>query len=214
MLGFDKVKNHAGMTLVGNYDTLCALHEVIHKVAEESALLREPADGEFLLGLAYDVRKAFELQREVIEPPAHHEEIGRRYGVKVLWPTFLVQVRLLREAMAFCPTDERDQGIVFLLEHAAHSGLVADMGGTTAVDSWRRLSCNPADMTDRVESRTGLFLQWRKAERRAGLGQLLDSLDSMFEFWHERAPEAWRWDISPEAFEAIEGLAEFADPKW
>ena len=84
MLGYGKVKNHAGMILVGDYATLRELHEVIHKVVGASALLDEPRHGEFLLGLAYDVRKAFELQREVFAAPAHYEEMGPRYGVKVL----------------------------------------------------------------------------------------------------------------------------------
>jgi hypothetical protein len=120
----------------------------------------------------------------------------------------------MREAMGFCPTDECDQGVAFLLEHAAKSGLVADLGGTLAIERWRRLSCNPPSTIDRVDSRTGLFLQWSKAERRAGLAQLLDSLDPMFEFWYERDPTAWRQGISPGAFDEIGRLAEFADPRW
>jgi hypothetical protein len=88
MLGFGKVKNHAGMILVGDYATLRELHEVIHTVVGASALLREPRHGEFLLGLAYDVRKAFEQQHEIFAPPAHYEEVGPRYGLKVLWPVF------------------------------------------------------------------------------------------------------------------------------
>lgn len=213
MLGYGKVKNHAGMILVGDYATLRELHEVIHKVVGASALLDEPRHGEFLLGLAYDVRKAFELQREVFAAPTHYEEMGPRYGVKVLWPVFLIQVRLLREAMGFCPTDARDQGIAYLLEHATQSGLVADLG-EPVVERWRRLSCNPASTLDRVDSRTGLFLQWSKAERRAGLAQLLDSLDPMFDFWYEQDPATWRAAISPQTFAEMGRLAEFADPRW
>ena len=214
MLSYSKLKNHAGMMLVGDYETLRALHEVIHKVVLASVLLEATRHGEFMLGLAYDVRKAFESQREIIEPPQHHGEIGRRYGVKVLWPVLLVQVRLLREAMGFCPTDERDQGLAFLLESAALTGLADDIGDSDVVDQWRRLSCNPASMTDRVESRTGVFLEWSKPERRKGLGQILASLDPMFEFWYERDPSAWRKGISPASFEAAGRLQEFAEPRW
>lgn len=214
MLGYAKVRNHAGMMLVGDYETLRALHDVIQKVVKESALFRKEEHGAHLLGLAYEVRKAFELQREILESPPHYEEIGRRYGVKLLWPVLLVQARLLREAMGSCPTDERDQGLVFLLEHAVLSGLADDIGGTEVAEQWRRLVCNPADVVEHVESRTGLFLQWSKAERRAGLGQLLTSLDPMFAFWYERDPGAWRWGISPERFDEISQLDEYADPRW
>jgi hypothetical protein len=214
MLEYARVKNHAGMMLIGDYRTLRAFHDLIHKLADSSALFQEHTHGEFLLGLAYDVRKAFELQREIIDPPPHYDEVGRRYGVKVLWPVFLVQVRLLREAMGFCPTDEWDQGVAFLLEHAALIGLADDIGGTDVIESWRRLSCNPASIPDRVKSRAGVFLQWTKAARRAGLRQLLDSLDSMFEFWYERDPSVWRRGISPETFHQISQSGEFPEPRW
>lgn len=125
MLDFKKVKSHAGMKLVGDYSTLQGLHALIHKVASSSPLLREASQSEFLLGLAYDVRKAFERQRDIIKPPRHATDMGVRYGVNVLWPVYLVQVRLLREAMGFMPTDERDQGLAFLLEHATLAGLAA-----------------------------------------------------------------------------------------
>lgn len=214
MLGYRNVKNHAGMMLVGDYETLRALHEVIHKVVKSSGIFRDEAQGDFLLGLAFEVRKAFELQREILESPPHYDEMGRRYGVKLLWPVLLVHVRMLRVAMGFCPTDERDQGLVYLLEHAVFSGLAEDIGGTEVVEQWRSLSCNPADVLSHVESRTGLFLHWSKAERRTGLGQLLASLDPMFEFWFERNPAAWHRGISPERFDEISRLGEYPDPRW
>ena len=61
MLGYAQVRNHAGMMLVGDYETLRALHDVIHKVVKQSALFRKEEHGDHLLGLAYEVRKAFEL---------------------------------------------------------------------------------------------------------------------------------------------------------
>lgn len=158
--------------------------------------------------------KAFEMQREILEPPPHYDEIGRRFGVKMLWPVLLVQVRVLREAMAFCPTDERDQGMVFLLEHATVAGLDDDFGDPNLVERWRRLTCNPPSILESVETRSGLFLQWSKAQRRTGLAQLLASFDPMFEFWYERDPKAWHSGISPQAFEEIANLAVFPDPKW
>ncbi len=76
MLDFKRVKSHAGMKLVGDYSTLRGLHELIHKVASSSPLLREASQSEFLLGLAYDVRKAFEQQRDIIKPPRHAADVG------------------------------------------------------------------------------------------------------------------------------------------
>ena len=53
MLEYARLKNHAGMTLIGDYRTLRALHDLIHKLADTSALFQEPAHGEFLLGLGF-----------------------------------------------------------------------------------------------------------------------------------------------------------------
>lgn len=214
MLEYRKVKSHAGMMLMGDYSTLTALHELIHKVAEASALLREASHSEFLLGLAYDVRKAFEREREIIDPPKHMPETGQSYGVKVLWPTFLLQVRLLREAMGFCPTNERDQGLAFLLEAATLAGMEADFGASDIVMQWQRLSCNPASIADLANSRTGVFLSWDSQTRKRGLGQILASFDPMFEFWFAQDPSAWRSGISPASFAMADRWADFPDPRW
>src|SRR4051812_43060064 len=92
MLSYSLLKNHAGILLVGDHTSLTWLHEVVHEVNDRSPLVIDK-EGSFL-GLAYDVRKAFERQREVIQPPKHFEEIGVRYGVQILWPVLLLQQRL------------------------------------------------------------------------------------------------------------------------
>ncbi|MCG5079036.1 DUF6904 family protein [Paraburkholderia tagetis] len=66
MLDYQLLKNHAGILFVGDYHSLTELHEVDHDVNDRSPLLRQD-DGPFL-GLAYDVRKAYEQQREILQP--------------------------------------------------------------------------------------------------------------------------------------------------
>lgn len=99
LLSYRLLKNHAGILLIGDYTSLRWLHEVVHDVNERSPLVRDK-EGMFL-GLAYDVRKAYERQREIIQPPAHHQEMGVRYGVQILWPVLLLQHRMLRLSLAF-----------------------------------------------------------------------------------------------------------------
>jgi len=114
MLSYGLLKNHAGMLLIGDYTSLTWLHHVIHDVNERSPVVRDK-EGSFL-GLAYDVRKAFERQREVILPPKHCEEIGARYGVQILWPVLLLQQRLLRQSLAFLDHTAKTQAIVYALK--------------------------------------------------------------------------------------------------
>ncbi|CUX05339.1 conserved hypothetical protein [Agrobacterium fabacearum S56] len=74
------------------------LHEVIHHAIEDSPIVQDKYAS--FLGLAHDVRRAYERQRQVIQPPKHFEEIGVRYDVRILWPVLWVQHRLLRRFLA------------------------------------------------------------------------------------------------------------------
>ena len=105
MLSYRLLRNHAGILLMGDYESLVQLHEIVHDVNERSPLI-EDEDGAFL-GLAYDVRKAYEQQREVIPPPNEYEEIGTRFGVEILWPVLMVQQRLLRVSLAYMDHSKR-----------------------------------------------------------------------------------------------------------
>ena len=58
MLQFDLTKRHAGIVLWGDTWSLRADHDLVHKVNEESPVVQNKEG--FLLGLAYDVRKAYE----------------------------------------------------------------------------------------------------------------------------------------------------------
>ena len=127
MLHYERLRNHAGILLVGDYETLKALHEVIHDVNERSPIVRDK-EGVFL-GLAYDVRKAFERQRRVLEAPEDRPEAGLRFGVEILWPVLLVQTRMLRSSLAFIDTDKWTQAFAYGLEAVIESALKADFGG-------------------------------------------------------------------------------------
>jgi hypothetical protein len=74
LLSYRLSKNHAGILLIGDYTSFRWLHEVVHDVNERSPLVRDK-EGMFL-GLAYDVRKAYERRREIIPPPPHYDEMG------------------------------------------------------------------------------------------------------------------------------------------
>ena len=100
MLEFELTRHHTGLILWGDYWSLERLHELIHEIAAESPVI-EDKEG-LVLGLAYDVRKAFEGQRRQAKRK-HHTDTCKIYGVEILWPVVLVQVGLLRQAMAFVP---------------------------------------------------------------------------------------------------------------
>lgn len=114
MIILEPTPKNAGVTLYGDYNDLHALYETIHKIVSESQCAEHM--GDFILGLAYEVRKAFEMQREEkafgIDPM---DQVTYR-GTQLLWPYFLLQVRLLRNLCAYCPTHKADQAQLYHLE--------------------------------------------------------------------------------------------------
>ncbi|MBG6083046.1 DUF6904 family protein [Rubrivivax gelatinosus] len=180
MLSYSLLKNHAGVLLTGDYDSLRALHEVVHQVNEKSPILKNK-EGAFL-ALAYEVRKAYEQQRKVIKPPADFPEIGPRFGVELFWPELLVQSRMLRVSMSFIATTSWQQALAYNLEAIIESGLQADFAGQYDVLSERWMRINPAHPwpEEKLGSRSAIFNSWTKSDRRKRIAGLLASLDPMY----------------------------------
>jgi hypothetical protein len=213
VLAYQLLNNHDGLLLIGDYASLRELHEVVHDINDRSPLIREE-DGEFL-GLAYDVRKAYEQQREILQPPEGYEEIGVRYGVQILWPVLLVQQRMLRVSLGYLDHSRRHQAITYALEAVIEAGLREDFGaqGQTMVDQWLRLDPTP-DIFDRLNSRGAMFCSWSKAERERRFASLLLSFDPMYEHYSSR-PNGQRAteSVSPRELEQWKGV-DWPDPCW
>jgi hypothetical protein len=214
MLSYTLLKNHAGILLVGDYTSLTWLHEVVHDVNDRSPLVVDK-EGSFL-GLAYDVRKAFERQREVIQPPKHFEEIGVRYGVQILWPVLILQQRLLRQSLAFLNHTAKTQAITYALEAVIEDALREDFGAQAEniIALWQRLNPAQSQVFNMMNSHGGIFCSWTKAQRKSGFVQLLSSFDPMYDrFYTMRLKNGERNLISPAEFAAWDN-AEWPDPRW
>ena len=214
MLSYSLLKNHAGILLVGDYTSLTWLHEVAHDVNELSPLVIDK-EGSFL-GLAYDVRKAFERQREVIQPPKHFEEVGVRYGVQILWPVLLLQQRLLRQSLAFLSHTAKTQSITYAFEAVIEDALREDFGAQAVhiIGLWQRLDPAQSEVFDMMNSRGGIYCSWTKAQRKAGFAQLLSSFDPMYDrFYPMRLKNGEKNLISPTEF-AVWQNAEWPNPHW
>lgn len=215
MLTYELLRNHAGVLLCGDYETLRDLHQVIHDVNDRSPIIRDK-EGSFL-ELAYDVRKAYEGQRRALKAPEHYPEIGPRFGVEILWPVILFQSRVLRESMAFIDTRKGAQAQAYALEDVIEHALRADFGGDMGVvliDQWMHLNTRHPWTEEQFNSRGAIFCSWKKAERKKYLVSLLNSLSPMYPSYYE----VWTRNgavnlISPAEYDAWNG-AEWPDPKW
>ena len=123
MLTSAPTKYGAGITLYGDFLDLDTVHRTIHKIATEG--FAEEHIGDFILGLAYDFRKAKERKREVRKLGIEEGDRVNYKGVAVLWPYYLVQVALLRHYAGYRNTDHRDQACLYLLEDCAITSLLA-----------------------------------------------------------------------------------------
>ncbi|MCR6627702.1 MAG: hypothetical protein NVV67_15995 [Pseudoxanthomonas sp.] len=214
MLSYQLLNNHAGLLLVGDYTSLRLLREIVHDVNERSPLITEE-DGPFL-GLAYDVRKAYEQQREILPPPQGYEEMGTRYGVQILWPVLLLQQRTLRVSLGYLDHSRRHQAITYALEAVIEEGLQEDFGphGQALIDLWQRLDPAYPSMFDKLDSRGAIFCSWGKVERKRRFATLLASFDPMYESHYTfRAERGETGLLSPQELVQWENL-EWPDPRW
>lgn len=184
MLNCSISKNHAGIILTGDYWSLKSLNEIIHDINERSPLVRDK-EGMFL-DFAYDVRKAFECQREILKPPMAAPEFGVRYGVKILWPVILLQYQMLRQSLAFIDHGSRHQAVAYALQFAIENGLAEDFRANEMEikRAWNGIDLHDPKTFGLLYSRTGLYCSWTKALRKKGISALLDSFSPFYEQHH------------------------------
>lgn len=199
--------------LIGDYTSLHWLHEVVHDVNERSPLVIDK-EGMFL-SLAYDVRKAYERQREIFEPP-QHEEVGVRYGVQVLWPVLLVQQRVLRASLSYLDHTAKTQAIAYAMEAVVEEALLEDFQahGNELIKGWKRINPLHPDVFDRLDLAGGLFCSWTKAERKSKFLQLLISFEPLYESYYALRLEQRQKNLVSPADLAVWANAEWPDPKW
>jgi len=113
----ESTKYCAGIKIFGDYLDLKNFHETIHYLVEGVAIGgHESTLGEFVLGLAYDVRHAYQRDREIQEFGSFEHDSVTYMGFSTLWPYILPQVGLLRNAAAFYPTNRNHQSTLFKIE--------------------------------------------------------------------------------------------------
>jgi hypothetical protein len=209
MLQYELLPRCEGIRLIGDENTLKQLHEVISEVNEKSVTIRNKEG--FFLGLAYDLRKAYEGQRKIY--PAQQEgrsekgartRVATRYGVGILWPTILVQSRQLRDGLGFMDSNKLHQAVTFELEWVLESAIRAQFrqSASEVETLWYRMSTDHAYVEENAETRAAQFASWTAAERSKGIRIILQSLDPMYPFFYKMAAEHGDHTlISPEEYD-------------
>lgn len=122
----------AGVLLWGDCNDLRSLYGTVGRAVDAAP---EPI-GDYLVGLNYDLRHAYEGQREEKRFGVDEPDSATYRGERILWPTVLMQTALVRYYAAFFASTKEDQANIFRLEHALSEALRAyDPGvGSVCVD--------------------------------------------------------------------------------
>ncbi len=219
MLQGKLLKNHAGIMLMGDYLTLRELHRTLSDADSQIQADNALDPNQSIIALAYDVRKAYEQQREIVQPPEHYPEIGLRFGVKVLWPTFLYQTAKLRMTLSFFDHDKSHQAQAYALESVAESCIkeAHGAGATKVLDQYQRLRIpEPTGHVTDFHARCALFCSWSKRERRSRLPELLRSFDAMHDTWYalHKKNGTTGTMITPEELQLYSNIDDYPDPRW
>jgi hypothetical protein len=202
---FELLKNHEGVLVLGSSDDFRAFHEIIHDVNERSPLI---ADKEGLfLGLAYDFRKAFEGRRHIRKPKRDDVFESGVVGFDILWPTLLVQCRMLRESLGFIDTTKWHQVLAYSLEALIEDGLKIDFTTLSSriYGAYRALDPAHPYLESKASSRIEHWYHWDKKQRRTRFVELLESLDPMFESdYKHRVKQGAKNLISPTEWDTVE----------
>lgn len=117
MLHASPTKKGTGLVLFGCADDLKSLHETIHFLCggpEGASYNQEDA-----LSIAYEIRKAFEMKREI-----RSFESGEQYGTQFVWPQIIFYVSYFRHVAAFRPTNKEHLANLMRLEYCLESALI------------------------------------------------------------------------------------------
>ena len=119
MLIGSSTKFGAGFTLAGDTNDLVDLHETIHYFASENGPIA-PFHSEFVLGLAYEVRHAYQGDRRVVLT-GNPDHAAKYYELDSLWLIFLVQLAMLRSAAAYVTNEKSHQANLYRIESCVQS---------------------------------------------------------------------------------------------
>ena len=117
-------KNGLGIEFTANGKYLRLLNNTIHTLADIETVDIPEMNSNFLLALAYDLRKAYEGKRGNSVLFSTGEDEYSLFSNRVLWPTYLVQVSMLK-FLAQTSSNPKYEPLITTLERCAVDALLA-----------------------------------------------------------------------------------------
>lgn len=203
---YETRKSNAGFILWGDIYELKALWTFIHRVLDESPVLKSEEGP--LTDFAYEIRHAFDRMRRTGVRDWFGEDETPIYGLDCYWPEVLGCTGLLRYAMGFMPTNRNDQAVMYGLESVVSDALEQMLPGTG--ESFLKSASfaahnDEASFQSKVISRTCYLLTLTPAARKKHLGAIVDSMGLI-----------WARDnyLDPSLFEQFEDWTSYPEHKF
>jgi len=148
MIITEPTENAAGVIIWGDYWDLHSLHETISELCEEAPFGVDIQ--ETVLGLAYDIRHAYQRGREEKEFGFDVYDKVTYRGCKVLWPIILFQINVLRQFASYQPTTKEQQANLYKLESCIEQSINdTDKNLASECIEWMRI---PLPVSDKYYS--------------------------------------------------------------
>lgn len=122
MIIFEPTKYNGGIYIWGDYWDLCSLHSSIHEITKYAPYNENITN--IALGLAYDIRHAYQHDREEKEFGLDHFDKVTYRGTFILLPYLMFQVKLLRDFASYGTLTKLHQSHLYLLEHGIQETLI------------------------------------------------------------------------------------------
>jgi hypothetical protein len=163
MLLIEPLKDGTGITLSGDYLDLVSVNETVTTLASSSTFNGDFE--EFLLGLAGEVRKAWDGFRETRVVRLNEYKEKEYHSTDLIWTNVLIQAGALRYAAAYQPTTKKQQADIYRLESGIEEALInmdckIGLRCVRWLDDFPRAGIFPS--TDIILSDTELFLVGEK----------------------------------------------------
>lgn len=205
MLQYDLTKKHGGLVLWGDFPTLNRLQDLVGRVMD-----RKPFNVEvesLMMDLYAELRKTYEGRRKTNESHFMLHDVHKIYGAEFPWPTILIQVALMRDAMGYMDTTKLEQAIMFEFEGIVENALRKAFPETAnEILRHAKISVSGSQMTsysEHVRSRMLYFMALPTRDRAKKLHRVMETLNSMYETNFEMGL-LHGGGIAPEAFEGLE----------
>lgn len=178
---------YAGVTLYGDYQDLRILYNTIYYLADIDVAHRTPRLSDYLRGLCYDIRHAYEGRCEK-RAVSNGEEKTLYYGVKILYPTLFFQYKTLRWLAGFTPTTSHHQSNLYCLQASIESSL-KEINPSLADECMALLAINEGITTDYlitfIHHLETQYAKMNKKERKENIAIILRAMWPLSEEYRE-----------------------------